>query len=119
MTSSTDESKFGLGTIAIINGEYDKAVNFFANEPSFNNALAHVLKCELSKAKNMLDNMDEECPAGSYLKAVIGARMDNRDYMLNGLREAIESDASWKGYAVDDIEFAKFFNDSEFTSLVQ
>lgn len=119
MTSSTDESKFGLGTIAIINGEYDKAVNYFANEPSFNNALAHVLKEDLSKAKNMLDNMDEVCPAGSYLKAVIGARMDNKDYMLDGLRAAIESDSSWKEYATEDIEFAQYFNDSEFTSLVQ
>ncbi|MGM0464291.1 MAG: tetratricopeptide repeat protein [Bacteroidota bacterium] len=119
MTSSTDESKFGLGTIAIINGEYDKAVNYFANEPSVNNALAHVLKDDLNKAKNMLDNMDEECPVGSYLKAVIGARMDNKDYMLNSLREAIGSDANWKEYAASDLEFARFFNDSEFTSLVQ
>ncbi len=119
MTSSTDESKFGLGTIAIINGEYDKAVNYFANEPSVNNALAHVLKDDLNKAKNMLDNMDKECPVGSYLKAVIGARMDNKDYMLNSLREAIGSDANWKEYAASDLEFANFFNDSEFTSLVQ
>ena len=120
MTSSTDESKYGLGTIAIINGEYDKAVNYFANEPSFNNALAHVLKGDLSKAKNMLDNM-EMCESGSpsYLKAVIGARMDNRDYMLNSLREAIEYNADWKAYAAEVVEFAQFYNDSEFTSLVE
>ncbi len=120
MTSSTDESKFGLGTIALIRGEYDKAVNYFANEPSFNDALAYVLKGDLSKAKNMLDNMEMyECGITSYLKAVIGARMDNRDYMLDALREAVEFNDEWKAYAVDDMEFAMFFTDSEFTSLVQ
>ena len=120
MTSSTKESEYGLGTIAIINGEYDKAVNYFDNEPSFNNALAHVLKGDLTKAKNMLDNM-EMCESGtsSYLKAIIGARTDNTDYMLNGLREAIEFNPDWTAYAVEDIEFAKFFNDPAFTSLVQ
>ncbi len=120
MSTATTESKYGLGTIAITNGEYDRAVNYFDNEPSFNNALAHVLKGDLTKAKNMLDNM-EMCESGSasYLKAVIGARMDDADYMLNGLREAIEYNPDWKAYAVNDVEFFKFFNDAGFTSLVQ
>ncbi|MCF8223165.1 MAG: hypothetical protein K9J25_08450 [Bacteroidales bacterium] len=120
MTSSTTQSKYGLGTIAIMHGEYDKAVNYFDNEPVYNNALAHLLKGDMSKAKNMLDNM-EMCESGtpSYLKAVIGARMDNRDYMLNNLREAIEYNADWKEFAAEDVEFAKFFTDSEFTSLVE
>ncbi len=120
MSGSTSESEYGLGTIAIMDGEYDKAVNYFDNEPVYNNALAHLLKGDMSKAKNMLDNM-EMCESGtpSYLKAVIGARMDNRDYMLNNLREAIEYNADWKEFASNDIEFAKFFTDSEFTSLVE
>lgn len=120
MSSSTKESQYGLGTIAIVNGEYDRAVNYFDNEPSFNNSLAHVLKGDMTKAKNMLDGMEMcESGASSYLKAVIGARMDNKDYMIDGLREAIEFNADWKEYALDDIEFAKFFNDTAFTSLVQ
>jgi len=120
MTSSTDESKYGLGSIAIINGDYDRAVNYFDNEPSFNNALAHILKGDLSKAKNMLDNM-EMCKDGgtSYLKGVIGARMDNKDYMIGGLREAITFNPDWAGYVLEDVEFAKFFNDADFLSLVQ
>lgn len=119
MTTSTDESKFGLGTIAIINGEYDKAVNFFANEPVLNNALAHVLKGDLSKAKNMLDNMETcKCGTPAYLKAVIGAKTDDKDYLLNNLREAVELNAKWKVYAVKDVEFAKFFADSDFAAIV-
>ena len=42
MTAATPESKYGLGVIAITKGEYDKAVNYFGTEPSFNLALAEL-----------------------------------------------------------------------------
>ncbi len=121
MTAATPESKWGLGVIAIIKGEYDKAVNLFGTEACFNNALALVLKGDINKAKTMLDGMKELCKCGkpSYLKAVIGARLDDKSYMLAGLKEAIDFNADWKAYAKTDIEFAKFFADSGFTSLVQ
>ncbi|MDO9579368.1 MAG: hypothetical protein Q7J06_02210 [Bacteroidales bacterium] len=121
MTAATKESKWGLGMIAITKGEYDKAVNYFGNEPCFNNALALVLKGDINKAKLMLDGMTELCKCGkpSYLKAIIGARLDDRDYTLNNLREAIGFNADWKAYAKTDLEFAKFFNDDTFKSTVQ
>ena len=120
MTSSTAESRFGLGTIAIMRAEYDKAVNFFGNDPSLNNALALVLKGDLNKAKVMLDGMEMcKCGTPSYLKAVIGARMDNKDYTLNSLREAVEFKADWKAYASTDIEFAKFAADDAFMAIIQ
>ena len=55
----------------------------------------------------------------SYLKAVIGARLDDKNYMLNNLREAVGFNADWKAYAKTDLEFAKFFNDDTFKSTVQ
>lgn len=54
-----------------------------------------------------------------YLKAVVGARLDDRNYMLNNLREAVGVSASWKAYAKTDLEFAKFFNDDTFKAAVQ
>ena len=121
MTAATPESKWGLGVIAIIKGEYDRAVNLFGTEACFNNALALLLKGDINKSKSMLDGMKELCKCGkpSYLKAVIGARLDDKNYMLAGLKEAIDFNADWKAYAKTDIEFAKFFADSGFTSLVQ
>jgi len=121
MTAATAESKWGLGVIAITKGEYDKAVNYFGAEPCFNNALALVLKGDVNKAKAMLDGMKELCKCGkpSYLKAIIGARLDDKNYMLDGLREAIGFNADWKAYAKTDLEFAKFFNDDTFKSIVQ
>jgi tetratricopeptide (TPR) repeat protein len=121
MTTSTTESKWGLGVIAITKGEYDKAVNYFGTEPSYNLALALALKGDNNKAKVTLDNMKDLCKCGkpSYLKAVIGARLDDKNYMLNNLREAIGFKADWKAYAKTDLEFAKFFNDDTFKSTVQ
>jgi hypothetical protein len=65
--------------------------------------------------------MKEMCKCGrpSYLKAVVGARLDNRDYMLNGLREVVGFNADWKAYAKTDLELAKFWNDDTFKSAVQ
>jgi Flp pilus assembly protein TadD len=121
MAAATPESKFGLGVIAITKGEYDKAVNLFGTEPCFNLALAQLCKGDVNQAKVTLDNMKEMCKCGrpSYLKAVVGARLDNRDYMLNGLREAIGFNADWKAYAKTDLELAKFWNDDTFKSAVQ
>jgi tetratricopeptide (TPR) repeat protein len=121
MTAATAESKFGLGVIAITRGEYDKAVNYFGTEPCFNLALAQLLKGDVNKAKVALDGIKGECPSGrvQYLKAVVGARLDDRTYMLNNLREAVGANSDWKAYAKSDLEFAKFFNDDTFKSAVQ
>jgi tetratricopeptide (TPR) repeat protein len=121
MTAATPESKWGLGVIAITKGEYDKAVNYLGTEPCFNLALAQLLKGDVNKAKATLDSMKEMCKCGkpSYLKGVVGARLDDKNYMLNGLREAIGFKPEWKAYAKTDLEFAKFFNDDTFKSVVQ
>jgi hypothetical protein len=121
MTAATKESKWGLGVIAITKGEYDQAVNYFGTEPCFNLALAQLLKGDVNKAKETLDSMKEMCKCGkpSYLKAVVGARLDNRDYMLSGLREAVGFNADWKAYAKTDLELAKYWNDDTFKSIVQ
>jgi len=121
MTTATPESKWGLGVIAITKGEYDKAVNYLGTEPSYNLALAQYLKGDVPKAKATLDSMKDLGKTGkpSYLKAVIGARTDDKNYMLTNLREAVGFNADWKAYAKTDIEFAKFFNDDTFKSTIQ
>ena len=121
MATATAESKFGLGILATKKGEYDKAVNFFGNEPSYDLALALVLKKDVNKAKVILDGLKvpEQNGKPSYLRAVVGARLDDRTYMLNNLREAIGLNANWKAYAKTDLEFAKYFTDDTFKSAIQ
>jgi tetratricopeptide (TPR) repeat protein len=121
MTTATPESKFGLGILATKKGQYDAAVNYFGSEPSYDLALALLLKGDVNKAKVTLESLKELCKCGkpSYLKAVVGARLDDKTYAMNNLREAIGLKAEWKAYAKTDLEFAKYFNDDTFKSAVQ
>lgn len=121
MTTATTESKHGLGLIAINRGQYDQAVNFFGSTPSQDLALALILKGDNSKAKAILDGLTPSTTRGNtnYLKAIVGARLSDKTYMIDNLREAIRIEAKWKTYAKDDLEFAKYFADETFKSLVQ
>jgi tetratricopeptide (TPR) repeat protein len=120
MSASTPESKYGLGIIALRDGKYDQAINLFGTEPSFDLGLAQLLKGDLNKAKVTLDAVKPcKCGLPSYLKAVLGARLEDRDYMLNNLREAVGYNAKWKEYAKTDLEFAKYAADETFVSVVQ
>jgi tetratricopeptide (TPR) repeat protein len=120
MSAATPESRFGLGTIAIHEGKYDQAVNFLSDKPSMNLALAQLLKGDLNKAKTTMESVKPcKCGAPSYLKAVIAARLDDKDGVINGLREAIGYNSDWKNYARTDLEFAKFFLDDTFDSITK
>jgi len=120
MSAATPESKFGLGTIAIHEGKYDQAVNMLGDTPTMNLALAQLLKGDLNKAKTTMDAVKPcKCGAPSYFKAVIAARLDNKDGVINGLREAIGYNTDWKNYAMTDLEFAKYFTDDAFIALTK
>jgi len=120
MSAATPESKYGLGTIAIIEGKYDQAVNMLGDKPTMNLALAQLLKGDFSKAKTTMDAVAPcKCGAPSYLKAVIAARQDNKDAALNSLREAIGYNSDWKNYAMTDLEFSKYFTDEAFIALTK
>lgn len=120
MSAATPESKFGLGTIAIHDGKYDQAVNMLGDTPTMNLALAQLLKGDINKAKTTMDAVKPcKCGAPSYFKAVIAARQDNKDGVINALREAIGYNTKWKNYAMTDLEFAKFFTDDAFIAVTK
>ncbi len=120
MSSATPESRFGLGMVAVSRGEYDQAVNLFGTENSYNLGHALVLKSDYSRARRVLDAVTPtDCGKVNYMRAVVGARMADRDYMLTNLREAVNRDSDWKDYAATDLEFADYFVENAFISIVQ
>jgi len=119
MTRSSNESNYGLGIVAIVKGEYDKAVNFFGSTPSCNLALAQMLKGDVNQAKVTLDAISAPPAKASYLKAIVGARLDNRTYSLDGLRAAVAGDTKYKALAKTEVDLAKYGNDDTFKSIVQ
>ncbi len=119
MQTPTKESNFGLGTIAIINGKYQDAVNYFGSEPSFNAALAKLLNGDVQGAKSTLDAIDHECKWKEYLKAVVGARLGDDTLVFESLKKSTCMDPKMKDLAKTDMEFAKYFENDQFKAIVQ
>ncbi len=121
MTAATPESRYGLGIAAITKGEYDKAVNFFGTEASNNLALAQILKGDVNRAKSTLESLTGEAKTAltAYLKAIVGSRLDDKTYTLNALKEASSLSPDFRTALKNDLEFAKYFNDSSFAGMFQ
>ena len=67
----------------------------------------------------ILNNVPEPNAVTAYLKAIVGARTNDREAVYANLKAAFEQDAELKARAARDIEFAKFAEDAEFQALVK
>jgi len=110
---------YNMGIVNIMDGNYESAISNMAGANTFNAALGKLLNGDTDGAVNTVDGSDDKNTAiGYYLKAITGARTDNKDMMLNNLKSAISQDASLKEKAKKDAEFIKHNNSSEFDALV-
>ncbi|MDR1173126.1 MAG: hypothetical protein LBL24_11800 [Bacteroidales bacterium] len=116
---SSDDVKFNLGTIKIIQGKYSEAISYFGNQVEVNAALAKLLAKQNDAALSTLNSVKSDDALVYYLKAVVGARTQNNDLMMNNLRTACSKSAELKANAKKDIEFGKYFQDNTFKSIVQ
>jgi len=116
---SADEVKFNLGTIKIVQGKYVDAVSFFGNQVEVNAALAKLLAKQNDAALSTLNSVKSDDALVYYLKAIVGARTQNNDLLMNNLRTACSKSADLKANAKKDIEFGKYFQDNTFKSIVQ
>jgi len=78
-----------------------------------------MLKGDVNQAKVTLDAISAPPAKASYLKAIVGARLDNRTYSLDGLRAAVAGDTKYKALAKTEVDLAKYWNDDTFKSIVQ
>ena len=116
---ATDDVKFNLGTIKIIEGKYSEAVSHFGNQVEVNAALAKLLAKQNDAALSTLNSVKSDDALVYYLKAIVGARTQNNDLLMNNLRTACQKSADLKANAKKDVEFGKFFQDNTFKSIVQ
>ncbi len=118
--SAGPEVKYNLGIIDIQNGNYSDAIANMGSENTFNKALAQVLNEDYSSALTTIDaSADANSAMGYYLKAIVGARQNNMDMVVNNLTSAISKDSSIKDRAAKDREFIKFFENAAFQNLVK
>lgn len=108
---------YNKGILAIINGDYNAAVRHLENYNDVNAALANVLAGNYNEAAKKL-NAENSAP-GFYLKAVIGARMNNAAMVLENLKKATTLKLSCKRLAATDVEFARYFDDPGFAAIVK
>ena len=118
-TGAGDEVNYNKGIVAIKSGDYAAAVNYFGQCNCVNAALANVLAGNNNEALKKLNAENKECPMSYYLKAVIGARTNDANAVMSNLSKACAMDASFKQLAATDMEFAKYFENSDFTSIVK
>ncbi len=118
--SAGPEVKYNLGIIDIQNGDYAEAIGNMGSENTFNKALAQLLNGDYSAALSTIDaSSDAETSYGYYLKAIIGARQDNLDMVVNNLKSCFAKDSSLKAKAAEDREFIKFFDNASFQNVVK
>ncbi len=114
------EVNYNLGIINIKNANYADAVSYFGDACSFNAGLAKLLNDDNAAAVKAVDCADNKDDAMNfYLKAIVGARDGDTDLMFNNIRAAISKDASLSSKIKTDMEFAKYFKDDTFTSIVK
>ena len=117
--SGTKELNEALGNLYIAQGQYDKAVNAFADSKTNSAALAQILAKDYNKAKNTLASVEKPDAYTDYLMAVVGARTNNASMVTDNLKKAVAKDSSLAKKAASDLEFAKYFTNAEFMSIVK
>ena len=108
-----------LGTLYTQKGDYEAAKKAYGSSATNNAAAQQILDEEYDAAAQTLDNVKEPNATTAYLKAVVGARTNDTNAVLENLKVAVEKDASLKARAAQDIEFAKFAEDPAFKAIVK
>lgn len=107
------------GTIYTLRGEYAQAQQSYANTPSNSAAVQLILAEDYTGAKETLDKVERPNATTDYLRAVVGARTNDRDLVISGLKGAVAQDATFKARAQKDIEFAAFAEDNEVQAIIR
>lgn len=108
-----------MGLYNIKKGQYAEAAKAYGETASNNAALAQILAKNYTKAKSILDQVDPKDAETYYLMALVGAKTNNKDEVIAGLKEAVTLDPSLKEKVLKDVEFAKYATDQAILSIVK
>ncbi|MDP4276887.1 MAG: hypothetical protein Q8914_04550 [Bacteroidota bacterium] len=111
--------KEAQGIAYIKQGEYTKAVQSFGDLKTNNAALAQLLAKDYSKAKATLDAVPQPNAETNYLKALVGARTNNKDLVVSGLKAAVSANKAYAKKALNDVEFSKYVLDASVASILK
>ena len=108
-----------LGILYLEQGDYAKAVSSFGAAKTNNAALAQIMTRDYSKASQTLNAVTRPDAVTDYLKAVVAARTNDTDGVINNLKAAIGKKQSLAKEAANDLEFAKYATNSTFIDVIR
>ncbi len=108
-----------MGNLYIAQGQYERAVNSFGSAKTNSAALAQILAKDYNRAKSTLANVKNPDAYTDYLMAILGARTNNTAMLTSSLKSAIAKDSSLAKKAATDLEFAKYFTNADFLSVIK
>ncbi|MBQ9201864.1 MAG: tetratricopeptide repeat protein [Bacteroidales bacterium] len=108
-----------MGLYNIRKGQYAEAAKAYGETASNNAALAQILAKNYTKAKTLLDQVDPKDAETYYLMALVGAKTNNKEDVVAGLKQAVTIDPSLKEKVLKDVEFAKYATDQAILSIVK
>ena len=108
-----------MGTLYTMKGDYEAAKNAYGNSASNNAAVQQILNADYEAALQTLNKVENPNATTAYLKAVVGARQNDRNAVYANVKAAIQQDANLKAKAQNDIEFAKYQFEEAFQALVK
>jgi Flp pilus assembly protein TadD/outer membrane protein OmpA-like peptidoglycan-associated protein len=107
-----------LGVVYLYKGDYAAANNAMSVEKSNNAAVAKLVTKNTSAATAILNDVKAPDATTAYLKAIVAARLADKNNVYANLREAVK-DSNLKKRAATDIEFAKYNTEEAFTQLIK
>ena len=117
--SGAKELNEALGNLYVAQGQYEKAVSAFGDTKSNSAALAQILAKDYNKANSTLAGIEKPDAYTDYLQAVIGARTNNAAMVISSLKAAVAKDSTLAKKAVSDLEFAKYFTNTDFMNIIK
>ena len=117
--SGAKELNEALGNLYVAQGQYEKAVSAFGDTKSNSAALAQILAKDYNKANSTLAGIEKPDAYTDYLQAVIGARTNNAAMVTSSLKAAVAKDSTLAKKAVSDLEFAKYFTNTDFMNIIK
>ena len=111
--SGSKELNEALGNLYVAQGQYDKAVSSFGDTKTNSAALAQIL------AKDTLAAIERPDAYTDYLMAVLGARTNNTSMVTSSLKNAIAKEPALAKKAASDLEFAKYFTNTDFMNIIK
>jgi Flp pilus assembly protein TadD len=115
-----DDVNYNLGLVNIRKGDYSKATQYFEGLSDPNTALVKIITGNYPGAKRDLESFQRpRCYMKEYLKAIIGARTNDDKLFFESLKKALEYNPEWKAKARTEMEFAKYFENTDFQAITK